>query len=315
MTTRRTLGKTDLSVYPLNLGGNVFGWTCDREQSFAVLDAYREQGGNFIDTAASYSAWVPGNQGGESETIIGEWLRSRKTKDVIVATKCGSKSAGLEPGLTAAKIRKGCEDSLKRLGVERIDLFYAHRDDLSTPVEESLAEFDALVREGKVRWVGASNFTPERLRESLDASAKHNWAAYTVFQPEYSMVARTSFEGPLANLCLERGLGSCVYYALASGFLTGKYKEGEVPAAARAGGVKKYLESPKALGTLKAVREIAAESKATMAQVALAWLLHRREVTTPIASATSPEQVKELCGAVTLKLAPEALKRLDEVSA
>ncbi len=270
---RRTLGKTDLSVYPLNLGGNVFGWTCDCERSFAVLDAYREQGGNFIDTANSYSVWVTGHRGGESEELIGEWLRSRKAREMIVATKVGSKSVGLEPGLTAAQLRKGCEDSLKRLGVERLELLYAHRDDPKTPVEETLAAFDALVREGKVRWIGASNFTAERLRESLDASARHGWASYAVFQPEYSLVARESFEGPLADLCLSRGLGTCTYYALASGFLTGKYREGDVPTSARAGGVKKYLESPKALATLKAVREIAGESRATMAQVALAWLL------------------------------------------
>jgi aryl-alcohol dehydrogenase-like predicted oxidoreductase len=312
---RRRLGATDLHVHPLNLGGNVFGWTADRAASFAVLDAYRDGGGNFVDTADAYSRWVPGHQGGESEELLGAWLRERRCRgDVVVATKVGSGGPGLTEGLTADLIRLGCEGSLRRLGVDCIDLYYAHRDDPKTPLDETMRAFDALVREGKVRWLGASNYDAPRLRAALDASAQGGLAAYAVVQPEYSLVARTTLEGPLAELCRQRALGVCTYYALASGFLTGKYGTPGAPAGARSAAVAKYLEDPRAMRALAALREVAAARGATPPQVAIAWQLHRPPVTTPIASATTPAQVTELLGAATLTLGTDELEHLDRAS-
>jgi aryl-alcohol dehydrogenase-like predicted oxidoreductase len=300
---RRRLGATDLDVFPLNLGGNVFGWTADRAASFAVLDAYREVGGNFLDTADVYSNWVPGHAGGESEEIIGAWLRERGCRgEMVVATKVGLGGPDLGGrGLRADQVRRGCESSLRRLGVDRIDLYYAHRDDPDTPQEETLGALDALVRAGKVRWLGASNYAAPRLRAALEASARGGLAAYAVVQPEYNLVTRAVFEGPLASLCAERGMGVCTYYGLASGFLTGKYA-GSQPPGARAGRVQRYLDDPGARATLDAARAVARRRGATVAQVALAWQLHRPGVTTPIASATSPAQVRELAGAVAVQL-------------
>ncbi|HZZ86227.1 MAG TPA: aldo/keto reductase [Anaeromyxobacteraceae bacterium] len=313
---RRRLGATDLQVFPLNLGGNVFGWTADRAQSLAVLDAYRAAGGNFVDTADRYSGWVPGHRGGESEEVLGAWLRERGCRgEMVIATKVGAGGPEVAAGLSADQIRRGCEGSLRRLGTDRLDLYYAHKDDPSTPLEETLAAFDALVREGKVRCLGASNYAAPRLREALDASERGGLAAYAVVQPEYSLVARTSFEGELSALCAERGLGVCTYYALASGFLTGKYGEGPAPATPRAAAVKAYLADPVAMARLATAREVARERGATVAQVALAWQLHHPPVTAPIASATSPAQVEELCGAVGLALSPEEVARLDRAGA
>jgi aryl-alcohol dehydrogenase (NADP+) len=290
-------------VFPLNLGGNVFGWTTDRAQSFAVLDAYREAGGNFIDTADVYSQWVEGHRGGESEEVIGAWLRERGCRaEVIVATKVGLGGPDTGgAGLTAKQIRQACDGSLKRLGVERIDLYYAHRDDPKTPLEETLGAMDGLVRQGKVRHLGASNYEAGRLEEALKVSERGGLSAFAVHQPEYNLVRRTVLEGPLALVCRSHGLGVCTYFALASGFLTGKYKEGK-PKGARAGGVEKYLGDPAAKAVLAAAREVAGRHGATVAQVALAWQLARPEVTTPISSATSPEQLRELVGAVSLQL-------------
>lgn len=312
---RRRLGATDLHVFPVNLGGNVFGWTADRNASFAVLDAYRAGGGNFVDTADVYSAWAPGNQGGESEEILGAWLRERRCRaELIVATKVGSGGPGLAAGLTADLIRRGCEASLRRLGVECIDLYYAHRDDPKTPLEETLRAFDALVREGKVRWLGASNYDAPRLRAALDASAANGLAAYAVLQPEYNLVERAAFEGPLAALCKERGLGVCTYYALASGFLTGKYGEPGAPAGPRSERAAKYLADPQAMRALTALREVAASLQVTPAQIALAWQLHHPPVTAPIASATTAAQVAELVAAATLVLGPDELEHLERAS-
>ncbi len=309
---RRRLGQTDLQVHPLNLGGNVFGWTADRARSFAVLDAYREAGGNFVDTADVYSSWVQGHRGGESEEVLGAWLRARGCRgEVVVATKVGLGGPDTGgKGLTARQIRAACEGSLRRLGVERIDLYYAHRDDPRTPLEESLGAFDGLVREGKVRHLGASNYLAGRLEEALQVSARAGLAAFAVVQPEHNLVQRKVLEGPLAELCLARGLGVCTYFALAAGFLTGKYGEGK-PQGARAARVERYVDAPAAQAVLAAARTVAARRGATVAQVALAWQLHRPEVTTPIASATSPEQVRELVGAVGLRLAPEDMAELE----
>jgi aryl-alcohol dehydrogenase (NADP+) len=309
---RRALGSSGLSVHPLNLGGNVFGWTADRAASFAVLDAYREAGGNFVDTADVYSRWVEGHDGGESERMIGAWLEDRGCReDVVIATKVGKGGPEVGPGLTAQQIQRGCELSLKRLGVEQIDLYYAHEDRPETPLEETLSAFDALVKSGKVRAIGASNFSAPRLREALETSRRNGLARYTVVQPEYNLVARETLEGELADLCRQEGLGVCTYYALASGFLTGKYLPGEKPRGARAGRVSQLMDDPKAVATLERMREVAKAKGATVAQLALAWQLHRPEVTTPIASATSVDQLNELLGAVTLTLGPSEMRHLE----
>lgn len=312
---RRRLGATDLLVHPLNLGGNVFGWTADRAQSFAVLDAYRAAGGNFIDTADVYSAWAPGHAGGESEELLGAWLRERRCRDeMILATKVGMGGRSLGAGLDEGRIRRGCEASLERLGVDRVDLYYAHRDDPGTPLAETLQAFDGLVRAGKVRWLGASNYAAPRLREALDLSAARGLASYAVLQPEYSLAAREELEGPLAELAAERGLGVCTYFALAAGFLTGKYAAGSEPSGARAGRVARYFAKPHAVRALEAARAVARRHDATVAQVAIAWQLHQPHVTAPIASATSVAQVEELLGGVRLKLDGEDLAQLDAAS-
>jgi len=309
---RRRLGATDLHVSPLNLGGNVFGWTADRAASFAVLDAYRAAGGNFLDTADVHSAWAPGHRGGESEEMIGAWLRERRCRgEMIVATKVGLGGPDLGQGLSAEQIRRGCEGSLRRLGLEHLDLYYAHRDDPATPLETTLAAMDGLVRSGRVRHLGASNYTAPRLEAALEASARLGLAAFAVLQPEYNLVAREKFEGPLAGLCRARGLGVCAYFALAAGFLSGKYAPGSTPAGARSKHVAGYLEDARALRVLEAVRAVAGRRRATPAQVALAWLLERPPVTTPIASATSAGQLEELLGALELKLGTGDLAELD----
>jgi aryl-alcohol dehydrogenase-like predicted oxidoreductase len=311
-TPRRRLGGTGLDVFPLNLGGNVFGWTADRDATFAVLDAYRDAGGNFIDTADVYNKWVPGHVGGESETLIGAWLQARGCRDeMIIATKVGMGGPGLGPGLSADQVQRGAEASLERLGTDRLDLFYAHADDAKTPLEETLGAFDALVRAGKVRVIGASNCTAPRLREALDVSARNGLVAYTVMQPEYNLIARGTLEGELADVCMETGLAVCTYYALASGFLTGKYQRGVKVNSPRAGRVERYFDDPTAVARLESLRAVAARHDATPAQVAIAWQLHKPFVTTPIASATSPAQVHELVAAVRITLDADDLKRLD----
>ncbi len=305
------LGTTDL--FPLCLGGNVFGWTADERQSFAVLDAYAEAGGNFVDTADAYSAWVPGNAGGESETILGRWMADRRNRDrIVVATKVG-KLAGLN-GLSAKTIRAAAEGSLRRLGTDRIDLYYAHADDPATPLEESLAAFDALVREGKVRHLAASNYTEPRLSEALDVSKRAGLARFVALQPHYNLVHRGEYEGALAGLCAREGLACFPYYALASGFLAGKYRPGVSVASARAGAAAKYLDA-KGLRVLAALDAIAADRGASVAAVSLAWLLARPAVAAPIVSARTPEQLAELLPAVSLGLTTEERARLDDASA
>jgi aryl-alcohol dehydrogenase-like predicted oxidoreductase len=310
----RPLGNSELSTPALILGGNVFGWTADRKTSFAILDAFVAGGGLMVDTADSYSVWVPGHSGGESETIIGEWLTARgRRDDVLIATKVGGEVFGGR-GLAPARITASVEGSLKRLRTDYIDLYYAHYDDPSTPIEDSLAVFDALVRSGKVRAIGVSNHTPDRLKEALDTSAARNLASYSVLQPEFNLVERQKFEGPLQTLCLERGLAAVPYFALASGFLSGKYRSIDDTAnRARGGAVAHYLNDF-GLGVLRAVETVAAEASATPAQVALAWLAAQPAVAAPIASATSVAQVEELLGSLRLTLTGDQLARLDEES-
>ncbi|WP_404373017.1 aldo/keto reductase [Corallococcus coralloides] len=313
---KRKLGATGLEVFPLCLGGNVFGWTADEATSFAVLDAFVEGGGNFVDTADVYSRWVPGHVGGESETVLGRWIASRKAKDrLVVATKVGAETA-LGKGLTREHIEKSVDASLRRLGVERIDLYYAHYDDPSTPFEETLRAFDALVKAGKVKALGLSNHTAERAREALDTQKKLGLARYQVLQPEYNLVERPKFEGALQQVSEQEGLAVAPYFGLASGFLTGKYQEGQpAPASARAGNVLRKYGNARGWGVVAALKKVAERRGATPSQVALAWLETRPTVVAPIASATSVAQVKELLGAFSLKLETDDLRELDRASA
>jgi aryl-alcohol dehydrogenase-like predicted oxidoreductase len=310
MSNERKLDDSGLTTPPLILGGNVFGWTIDREASFAVLDAFIGGGGRMIDTADVYSVWAPGNKGGESETIIGEWLANRGRRgDVLIATKVGMKPDG--PGaLTAERILHGAEGSLKRLRTDVIDLYFAHRDDSETPLEVTLAAFDKLVRSGKVRSIGASNYEAPRLAQALEVSQARRLTGYSVLQPHYNLVAREKFEGPLQDLCVARGIGVVPYYALASGFLTGKYRTAaDLAGKARGSAAEKYLNEY-GMGVLSALDTIAAQAGATPAQVALAWLAAQPSVTAPIASATTVAQVEELLGAMRLNLSPDQLAAL-----
>jgi len=312
---KRTLGKTDIAIAPLVLGGNVFGWSADEAASFAVLDAFAAEGLTCIDTADTYSGWVPGNSGGESETIIGRWLRKRgKRDDIVVATKVAkwSKHRGLSP----ANIAAAADDSLKRLGIERIDLYFAHEDDASVPLEDTLGAFARLIEAGKVRAIGASNYSGMRLAEALAVSAKHGLPRYEVVQPEYNLVARQPYEKDIEPVVRRENLGIVCYYALASGFLSGKYR-GEADlgkSAVRGGAVRKYLNAH-GLRVLTALDTIAAAHRATPAQVALAWLIARPSITAPIASATSVEQVRDIAAATRLTLAADEIAELDAASA
>ncbi|MBF5042627.1 aldo/keto reductase [Aggregicoccus sp. 17bor-14] len=312
---RVKLGREGPEVSRLCLGGNVFGWTLDEKGSFAVLDAFLEGGGNFIDTADVYSSWVPGNQGGESETLLGKWMASRKVRErVVIATKVGSPMP-TGKGLGAAHIQRACDDSLRRLGVERIDLYYAHRDDPDTAQEETAKAFDALVRAGKVRQLGASNFDAGRLASALELSRKLGLARYAVLQPEYNLVSRDSFEGPLQQLCEREGIAVAPYFGLAAGFLTGKYREGQPPPdTKRAEGVMKRYANPRGWRALAALEKVAKGRGQSLSQTALAWLAAQPTVTSPIASATSPEQVRELLGAFRSPLSGEELRQLAEAT-
>ena len=308
--TERKLGTSGLTTPPLILGGNVFGWTADRPTAFKVLDAFVDGGGRMVDTADSYSTWVPGNSGGESETIIGEWLSARgRREDVVIATKVGGEVFGGR-GLSPSRIAASIEGSLKRLRTDYVDLYFAHYDDPETPLDATLEAFDALVRAGKVRAIGASNHSAERLRQALDTSAARGLTSYTVLQPEYNLLEREKFEGALQDLCVERGLAVVPYYALASGFLSGKYRSSaDAASRPRGAAVTRYLNEY-GLGVLKAVEAIASEASATPAQIALAWLAAQPAVAAPIASATRVEQVEELVGAMRLTLTTDQLARL-----
>lgn len=299
-------------MHRLCLGGNVFGWSADEAQSFDVLDAYAGAGGNFIDTADVYSAWVPGNQGGESETIIGRWMASRGTRQqMVIATKVGS-APGVT-GLSASTIRHAADASLRRLGVDRIDLYFAHIDDAATPLEETLRALDGLVKDGKVRHIGASNYSATRLAEALAISTREGLTRYAVLQPHYSLAHRSDYEGALQDLCQRERVGCVPYFALAMGFLTGKYRRGADVDSVRAEGAKKYLDA-RGLRLLAALDDVAAARGTTVAAVALAWLKEQGAVVAPIASARTREQLDDLLPMATLALSPEELSGLTAAS-
>lgn len=310
MTPRR-LGATDLRVAPLVLGGNVFGFTADRAASFAILDAFVDAGGTMIDTADVYSNWVPGHQGGESESVIGAWLKASGKRDhVQLATKVGMLPGEGGEKLAPARIAAAAEASLARLGTDRIDLYYAHRDDDSTPQDAVLEAFGRLVDAGKVRVVGASNFSAARLQSANDLAGEHALPRYHVLQPEYNLLARSSFEGELQNYCVAHNIGVLPYFGLASGFLTGKYRSPDDLGKSVRGGRMGGLLEGKGPAMLAAMDAVAAETGATLAQIALAWLLAQPGVTAPIASATSVAQLQELVGAWDVTLAKDQLDRL-----
>jgi aryl-alcohol dehydrogenase-like predicted oxidoreductase len=311
----RQLGHSDLRVAPLMFGGNVFGWTADEPTSFALLDAFVDAGFNGIDTADSYSRWAPGHKGGESETIIGNWLKKSGKRDkVVIATKVG---ADMGEGKSVRKdyILRQAEASLKRLQIDTIDLYQTHWDDDVTPVEETLAAYAQLVAQGKVRVIGASNLTPARLKESLAASKKPGLPRYETLQPLYNLYDRLNFEADYAPICKQEGISVICYYALAAGFLTGKYRTVEDAAknAARGGGMKQYLND-RGFRILKALDAVAARHAATPAQVSLAWLIAQPNVT-PIASATSMKQLEDILKAPRMALSREDLAELDKASA
>ncbi|MFF2201234.1 aldo/keto reductase [Streptomyces sp. NPDC058145] len=310
----RKIGSSDLEVFPLALGGNVFGWTADEKTSFAVLDAYTAAGGNFVDTADSYSAWIEGNKGGESETIIGKWLKTRGNRsEVVIATKVSQHPE--YQGLTAANIKAAADASLRRLDTDYIDLYYTHFDKPEVPVEEIVGALDELVKAGKVRQIAASNISPERLRASLDFSDREGLARYVALQPHYNLVSRDTYEGPLQDLAAREGLAAVPYFALASGFLTGKYRPGTTVDSARAGSAAKHLDSERGQRVLTALDEIAGAHDAPVATVALAWLAAQPTVTAPIASARTVEQLPALLGVAELRLAQEEVDRLNQASA
>ncbi|MDD1452907.1 aldo/keto reductase [Sphingomonas sp. H160509] len=310
MTLRR-LGSTDLKIAPLVLGGNVFGWTADRAASFAVLDAFVAGGGTMIDTADVYSAWVDGHQGGESESMIGEWLKaSGKRDDVLIATKVGMLPGEGGEKLAPARIAAAAEASLKRLGTDRIDLYYAHQDDDSQTQEAVLEAFGKLVDAGKVRVIGASNFHAARLKSAVEAAKTSDLPRYHVLQPEYNLVSRTKFEGELQDYCVTENIAVLPYYGLASGFLTGKYRtQDDLSQSVRGGRMGELLEGT-GKAVLDAMDSVVEATGATHAQVALAWLIAQPGVTAPIASATSVKQVEDLLPAMTLELSKDQLDAL-----
>lgn len=314
--TLRALGKTGLHIGPLVLGGNVFGWTCPRRESFAVLDAYAALGGGMIDTADVYSRWAPGHHGGESETIIGDWIRQRgHHHDVLIATKVGSDMGLGHICLRREHILRSVEDSLRRLGVDCIDLYQSHWFDKRTPPQETLGAFQQLLEQGKVRAIGCSNHSPAQLMESIEVAEVYNLPAYQVLQPQYNLMARAGFEGELRAICQREGLGVIAYHGLASGFLSGKYRRPEdVGQSARGEAVRQHLAHPMAPAVLAALDDIAARHGASPAQVALAWIMAQPGVTAPIASATSTAQLAELAGAAQLQLDGEDLAALDAAS-
>lgn len=310
-TAHKPLGS--LSVSPLSLGGNVFGWTADEATSFEILDAYTAGGGNFIDTADGYSAFAPGNKGGESETIIGDWHTARGNRsDIVLATKVGAHPE--RKGLAAKNIKAAVDESLTRLRTDYIDLYYTHFDDESVEVSEIISTLDELVKAGKVREIGASNISPERLAASLDFSAQENLAAYVALQPHYNLVSRDTYEGPLRDLAARHDLGAMPYYGLASGFLTGKYRPGSEVDSARSSKAAAHLATDRGRRVLSALDTVAAAHDAELATVALAWLAAQPTVTAPIASARTVQQLPPLLAVSALTLTPEELGLLTEAS-
>jgi aryl-alcohol dehydrogenase-like predicted oxidoreductase len=308
-----TLGSSGIDVFPLNLGGNTFGWTSDEAVSHQVLDAFTEAGGNFVDTADGYSAWAPGNSGGESETIIGRWLAARGNRDrVVVATKVSSHPQFR--GLSAANVAAAADASLARLGTDHIDLYYAHFDDAAVPLEETAGAFDALVRAGKIRAIGVSNYTAGRIREWFEVARRNGFALPVAVQPHYNLVKRIAYERDIAPVAAAENLAVLPYYGLAGGFLTGKYRTTEDLTSGPRGGAEQYLTED-GLAVVKALSGIADTHGVTPATVALAWLRTRPNVAAPIASARTVEQLPALLASATLDLSPEDLTTLDEVSA
>jgi aryl-alcohol dehydrogenase-like predicted oxidoreductase len=312
---KRALGSTGVDVPVIMLGGNVFGWTVDEDASFRLLDSAFDAGLNFIDTADVYSRWVPGHSGGESETIIGKWFaRTGKRKQVILATKVGMDMGDGKQGLSAKYIAQACEDSLRRLQTDYIDLYQSHKDDEKTPLEETLGAYDRLHKRGKIRFIGASNYTEARLRAALETSKRHNLPAYQTLQPHYNLLEREPYESDLAPVAVQSSLGVIPYFSLASGFLTGKYRsESDLKDKARGGGVRKYLNA-RGFAIIDALEEIAARYHATPAHVALAWLMTRPGVTAPIASATNEKHLADLVEATKLDLDEAAIAQLSAVS-
>ncbi|MDA8424277.1 MAG: aldo/keto reductase [Nitrospiraceae bacterium] len=311
----RKLGSSGIEVAPLALGTNVFGWTVDERAAFGILDAFVAAGGNLIDTADSYSRWVAGNKGGESETIIGKWMKQSGKRDkVIIATKVGSEMGLKRKGLSKSYILSAIEDSLRRLQTETIDLYQSHRDDADTPLEETLDAYAQLIKQGKVRAIGASNFTAERLCEALRISGQRGYAAYQSLQPRYNLYDRAEYERTLEPLCRERGLGVITYYSLASGFFSGKYRsEKDLSKSVRGLGVKIYMND-RGFRILKALDQVARHYRSTPASVSLAWLMARPGMTAPIASATSPDQLHDLIAATKLELDEESIRLLNTAS-
>jgi aryl-alcohol dehydrogenase-like predicted oxidoreductase len=312
---KRRLGRSDLMVSPLCLGGNVFGWTADEATSFKVLDAYADAGLNFIDTADVYSTWVPGHTGGESEVIIGKWMKARGNRDkLVIATKVGSEMGPNQKGLSKSYIGSAVEASLQRLQTDYIDLYQSHRDDLDTPQQETLGAYEELIRDGKVRAIGASNFTAARLKEALDISAELGLPRYESLQPKYNLSDRAEYEAELEPLCRREEIGVIPYYGLASGFLTGKYRsDADFGKSVRGGRMAAYLDD-RGRRILAALDAVAARKNATPAQIALAWLMARPGITAPIASATSVEQIRDLVQATTVLLDNEDIAQLDRAS-
>jgi aryl-alcohol dehydrogenase-like predicted oxidoreductase len=315
MKTRK-LGGSGLEVSPVCLGGNVFGWTADEPASFAILDSFVEAGFNFIDTADVYSRWAPGHKGGESETVLGNWFkRSGKRNSVILATKVGIELAPDKKGLSKAYILRAVEDSLQRLQTDYIDLYQSHIDDASAPLGETLWAYDQLIKQGKVRAIGASNYSEERLAEALKVSRERGLPRYECLQPHYNLYERAAYEQDLEPLCLKEGIGVIPYFALASGFLTGKYRsESDLAKGPRGQMVKKYLDE-RGFRILAALDQVAANLHSTPGKVAIAWLIARPSITAPIASATSVEQLNDLVDAANLELDPAAIETLNKASA
>jgi aryl-alcohol dehydrogenase-like predicted oxidoreductase len=313
---KRKLGRSGLEVSPLALGGNVFGWTADEPTSMRLLDRFVDEGFNLIDTADMYSKWVPGNKGGESETLIGKWLKKTgKRAKVIIATKVGMEMAPDKKGLAPAYIQSAVEDSLKRLQTDYIDLYQSHIDDAATPLADTLGAYDKLIQAGKVRVIGASNYSAERFEEALTVSKKHKLPRYETMQPNYNLIDRADFEAKLQSVCLKNEVGVINYFSLASGFLTGKYRSesdlGKSPRGERM--VKKHLNE-RGFRILAALDSVAKDTSSTPGRVAIAWLLAQPGITAPIASATSLPQLEDLFAATRLTLAPAHLKQLDSAS-
>ena len=313
---KRQLGNTDLYVYPITFGGNVFGWTINEKTSFELLDAFTDEGFNFIDTADAYSRWADGNEGGESETVIGNWMKQRKNRNnVIVATKVGYDMGEGKKGLSKKRILQAAEDSLKRLQTDYIDLYQTHFDDENTPIEETLEAYQQLIKEGKVRHIGASNLSPERLTASLNIATEKGLPVYKTFQPHYNLYDRDKFENGLEQICLDNNLGVLNYFSLASGFLTGKYRsDADFGKSPRGGGMGKYLNE-RGHRILAALDKISNELNTTQATVALAWLIHRPSVTAPIVSATNLKQLDSIIHAPNLPITSEQIAYLTQESA